>query len=293
MARDEIDPQIPFIQVHRSVGPKAARLATATSMDYLRVRGALTVFWEGLADRRRLQRAIFARKPLTLPDAELKAELLVCFGQAIEPSVLETCGFVERFGPDEWRIRGMSYAMEMEHLRLRKKRAPNLPALWVKEDNRGSTGVLPGFDPAEVRGERREVRVEAKEEALIETAFQTVPPDRRASPWRELIDDLTEDYAKLRGEKYPFLRGRDNVAVAALCKDYPAALIRARWQKGLNAQEGWMRVSTLGQLLSKWAYLADDAPVQLRPGAPPPAKPLPRYNGDEDPYASPKKATGK
>lgn len=303
MARDEIDPQFPFIQIHRSSGPKAAKLATRLGMTYLEVRGALAVFWETLADRRRVAKAIAAGKPFTLTDVEARRELQACFGRVVEPEAMEIVGFFEPFG-EEWRVRGLSYLMEAEHLRLRKKRVSDLRPLWTGGGpgklggapgfNPGSTGVLPGFNPAEVRGERREVKGDRtastlkeeegpsapSEESPIETAFQEVPPERRDPNLRTFSDALCAEFSKNRaGYAYEWQRAKDTQALKRLVPHGLVEIIR-RWRIGLQGDK-YYRINTVAELAMRWNHFAEAQPA-MRGGVPiPEQKPLPRYTDEE------------
>lgn len=176
-----LDPQMPYIQVHRSVGPRAAQLAVAIGVTYQHARGSLDVFWESLADRRILAKAVIGpggQPELVLPTAELTTRLRLAFGQPVDFELLVHAGILE---PREtgWRVRGMSRYLIAEATRLAKKGAgapgstPTAPAPAPQGSpvapgcHPGPTPPPPGSDPTEVRGERREVRDETKKATTI------------------------------------------------------------------------------------------------------------------------------
>lgn len=142
MAREEIDPQLPYFTVHRSVGPKAAQLFPALGVTYQHVRGALDIFWEQLADRRLLakyRRDIDGRPKLVLPAADLAKRLQLAFGCPVDLSTFETAGFAELLDDGCYRVRGGSRLLAPEIARLGKKTTPG--------NDRGTTPTPPGSDP--------------------------------------------------------------------------------------------------------------------------------------------------
>lgn len=160
--RGEIDPQVPFIQVHRSVGPKAASLAQVLKVTYQHARGSLDVFWEGLADRRILA----GKSELMLTAKELETRLLLAFGQPVDLDHLVHLGLLEpRDG--RYRVRGMSRYLVMEASRVAKKgKRPRYDLDDTTASPRsdpGVTGVASGRDPVEVRGKREEEIGESEE----------------------------------------------------------------------------------------------------------------------------------
>lgn len=150
MARETIDPQVPYIQVHRSVGAKAAQLAPVLGVTYQHVRGALDVFWEGLADRRILA----GKSELLLTAEELDTRLRLAFGMEVKLGDLVALGLLE-FREGLYRVRGMSRYLVMEALRASKK------GVAPKSDP-GATPVPPRSNPG-AAPERREARGETGE----------------------------------------------------------------------------------------------------------------------------------
>lgn len=111
----EIDPHLPYIQVHRSVAHMAAQLAPLLEVSYQHARGGLDVLWETLADRRILAKALALPKPMVLlGDPECRRRLRLAFGRPVEPDTLETVGALERQPDGQWRVRGMSRYIDAE-----------------------------------------------------------------------------------------------------------------------------------------------------------------------------------
>lgn len=181
--RDEIDPQIPYIQVHRSVARMAAQLAEPLGLTYQHVRGSLDVFWESLADRRILAKALALKEPMVLLDvADATNRLWLAFGRQVEPGLVIAAGVLEPVAGGKYRVRGMSRYIEMEAERLAaharavaggKKRAldarlvsgrftAGAPAGEQLVSQPASDQPAASQPPAthQVRGERREVRGE-------------------------------------------------------------------------------------------------------------------------------------
>lgn len=198
MSRGEIDPQLPFIQVHRSLWTKATMAAHRLTMAPTHVVGCLALFWMELGDRRRLQRALLMDDPrILVGEAELRTFLLNAFGRDVPLDVLESCQLLEREPDGRWRVRGMSRYLDMEETRLKQKWGKEWPEklaqslasgrvtgehpLPTPEVNPTSTPVeprltptstppqprltppQPGLNPASTP-QRREVKGERKEE---------------------------------------------------------------------------------------------------------------------------------
>ena len=169
---------MPFIQVHHSVGAKAAALAPVLKVTYQHARGGLDVWWEGLADRRILG----GKLELVLSEDEVATRLELAFGVPVGLPIMVRLGFLEpRAGG--FRIRGMSRYLVAEATRLKRKggqAAPETdpgPPPMAPEHHPGGTPsatpvpppvappVPPGSDPTEERGKRREVRGESTDES--------------------------------------------------------------------------------------------------------------------------------
>lgn len=196
MARTEIDDQLPYIQVHRSVGLKAAQLATPLGVTYQHVRGALDVFWEGIADRRVLGEAIdgahrAGREPdLVFSASETERRLQRAFGQKVDPRLLEG-DFLEPAEGGGWRVLGADRYLNAERSRLGRKRGDTGVTPGSDPDDTPSTPrshpddtpVPPGSDPAKTRGKTKEVRGEREEEGPPPVVVKPVPlpasPDNR------------------------------------------------------------------------------------------------------------------
>lgn len=213
----EIDPQLPYIQVHRGVAAMAAQLAPLLGVTYQHVRGSLDVFWENLADRRILARALVLTTPMVLlDDKECRRRLHLAFGMEVLPELAATVGVLELQPDAKWRVKGMSRYLETERTRLVKKKgaAPAPP-----ESHPGATPVPPPVPPPIAppvgphRGERREARGETKDlkgedDTPPPAKFPPVPPeppDRFASGeayWahvqnrRRELGHVTEKYPK-------------------------------------------------------------------------------------------------
>lgn len=162
---EDIDPQLPFLQIHRSAVSVAAQLAQVLGLSAQTVIGSLVLLWHGMADRRFLGRHLKAGAVL-LSAADVEARLCLAFGCRTLPaplSVFEAAGVLELVG-DLYRVRGMSRYIEAELARLRKKEtAAQKPPGWNKPRTQDAPRVQPGSDQTEVRGERREVRGERRE----------------------------------------------------------------------------------------------------------------------------------
>lgn len=211
MARTEIDPQLPFIQVHRSAGAMAAQLAPLLNVTYQHARGGLDVFWEGLADRRVLARGLALPKPMVvLDDAECRQRLQLAFGMELPPKLAETVGILEALEDQKWRVRGMSRYLEAERTRLAKKRGTTPEAAGSDPGatpyvHRGGTPVPPTSYPGEERGERKEEIV--KDVRTPTGPIVVTPPSTATDQW------LAEDFwrwaqsrrqdANLVAEKFP------------------------------------------------------------------------------------------
>lgn len=190
----EIDPQLPFIQVHRSSAAMGAALAPLLGITYQHARGALVLFWESLADRRLLAKALLLPVPMVvLDDKECQRRLQVAFGVQVPPELAATVGILELQNDAKWRVRGMSRYLDAERARLRKKSSATQPA---QGSNPGATGVRPPSDPpsdpTKARGERREVRGEREDlkgdstHAASEKARLPVvvtPPEKPPDAW--------------------------------------------------------------------------------------------------------------
>lgn len=180
--RDEIDPQLPYIQVHRSVAAMAAQLAEPLKVSYQHVRGALDVFWESLADRRILQRALSLEVPMVvLAEADAANRLWLAFGLKVDVALVVAAGVLEAVGPGKYRVRGMSRYLDAEGTRLRRKAT--------------MTGVRPGSDPPPTppptplqprKGEREEVRgkrEEGKGDVHTPPGFVVTAPTTPDTTW--------------------------------------------------------------------------------------------------------------
>lgn len=208
----ELDPQLPYITVHRSVGPKAAQLAATLGVTYAHARGALVILWEALADRRLLAKYAYdtADGPkLALPADDLATRLLLAFGQPVDLAIMESLGFVEPRPDGSYRVRGGSRLLAPEARRLAIKRGrgggggkspasgPEVdlnptcdpPATHPHVDLNPTSDPLqhPRGERREVRGERREVKDERRE-----------PKPRAPSEWETLFEDTQlQRYARL------------------------------------------------------------------------------------------------
>jgi hypothetical protein len=259
MARTEIDPQLPYIQVHRNVAAKAARLAerlklTYPAITYQHVRGALDTFWEGLADRRVLAVGIALAEPMVrLAEDECREQLESAFGVKVDPKWLATVGFLEPVGAGFWRVRGMSLYLNLERARLEKVRGPVLASLGSDPGAvRGGTPVAPQVPPPvpprkderrEVRGETGETKDEtvggdgfwiwAQELRVKAGCVREAPPDPRTlSSWFSVaMMELQGDDGRLREA---WLRFGDDPHWQ---KATPACPFRAF----MNAETGWRK----------------------------------------------------
>jgi hypothetical protein len=156
MAREDIDPQLPYIQIHRSVGAKAAQIAPALGVSYQHARGAMEVFWEMLADRRILDIALQRETPaIVLTDSDCRSRLKFAFGVDLDPELFVMVGFLD---PSEggYRVRGMSRYLVAEAGRLTKKSKRTDATPVAPRSRRGTRQVEPESDPGKARDERQE-----------------------------------------------------------------------------------------------------------------------------------------
>lgn len=209
MPKTEIDPQLPYIQVHRSVGAMAAQLAPLLAVTYQHARGALDVFWESLADRRILARALLLPEPMVLlDDLECRQRLQLAFGAKVEPQLMATVGALEVVQGSKWRVRGMSRYLETERGRRE----------WTEKSAKGGrtraagprqadgklmvqppASHLPADEPATVhaKDERREVRGESEEvrgDQSAPLAAERLKPSPVSAPTSDPVAWLAEDF---------------------------------------------------------------------------------------------------
>lgn len=138
MAREEIDPQLPYIQVARSVSSIATQLQPTVKVDlsdpqvvsgliHRAIRGGLDQFWEGLNDREILFKALMLQRPrVLLEPKDLEVRLILAFGgMKVDPAMLVPLRVIE---PDQEegfenpsRVRGMSRYLKGEWVRYWKK----------------------------------------------------------------------------------------------------------------------------------------------------------------------------
>jgi hypothetical protein len=198
MPRQEIDPLFPFIQVDRGVGPKAAQLAGHLSVSYQHARGSLEIFWETLADRRRLAN----REELVLPLAEVEVLLHLAFGRPVLPEIMVALGFLEPRETAGFRIRGMSRYINSEKARILKKGVGKGREKTEPEPGQhpGATPVPPHPDPTPTpgntpvpprRGKRGEERVESlkEEEGAAVIAWWVWAQEKRRERFPHAIED--------------------------------------------------------------------------------------------------------
>lgn len=157
--REEIDPQLPYIQVHRSVPGKAIKVATPLKVPVPFVVGALVTFWQTLADRRLLAahgRLHNGRPAFVLSASETSERLKDAFGMDVPLGLMCRQDFLEPVGDSEYRIRGMSRYLNAEAGRIAKKATRTtgerpalhpVPSGAPQGSDPSPTGVTPGGDP--------------------------------------------------------------------------------------------------------------------------------------------------
>lgn len=148
MPRKEIDPQLPYTQVHRSSAQKAAALAPLIHVTPQHARGSVLEFWERLSDRRTLKRGLerAGGAAIVLTRAEAEAHLMHAFGMKVEPDLIVTAGFLEPLTEGLYRVRGMSRQLETEAKRLRSRG-------WKPPgDTSGGTSGVPEVAPKSPQG---------------------------------------------------------------------------------------------------------------------------------------------
>lgn len=194
MSRQAPDPQIPFIQVDRSSGQRAALVASACGLSPQFARGAMLAFWESFGDRRYLAKIIMAGgEAIVLTGKELAVRLRMAFGQGLDPAVLIEAGFLEPIygggsGGDatHFRVRGASRLLKTERGRLIRA-----GLLKTRVHGKGvAPPMAPPHDPpwhplegaTEVIGHRSEVK--RKEEEADMSAAPTAPgPSQLQEAW--------------------------------------------------------------------------------------------------------------
>ena len=184
MAADEIDPQFPFVQFHRSAQLAASQIATLLKLPVPHVVGGLVCFWFGLADRR-----ILAKHPdgVVLSSEEIQGRMELAFGVSalpLRPFVL--AGLLEERDGGNYRVRGMSRYLDAEAKRSKLK--------GTATSKGGSGGVELRINPTEERGERKEVRGKKKEgkDLPVEQQLPGIPQPEPRERKRSLGERLHE-----------------------------------------------------------------------------------------------------
>lgn len=171
MARREINPQMPFIQVDQNVGARAAQLAARIGVSYQHARGALDIFWESLADRRILA----GKTKVILTPGDCLERLRLAFGCPVDIQTMVSAGFLE-VDPEGFRVRGMSRYLKAEAKRDLLKKSSNSDVGPDLTSAPAHAGHSPASAPPQPRRvEREELRVESSKEK--ETSSATRPPD--------------------------------------------------------------------------------------------------------------------
>jgi hypothetical protein len=264
---DDIDPQLPFIQVARGVAAKAARLAGNCGADYYRVRGVLDAFWESLADRRVLRAALEGPGCVVVTTETVLAALCRPLGCAPEDVV--TAGFLAPFEPEKYRVRGMSRYLSSERTRLNRKAPRKRPGL---PPNTSSTPVGPQSDPPSTLVEpHRGKRVEGRGERVEVRGEETLPfepdgpngglgsgsksgrkPDPRHAP---LVAALVAAGATVTRRHVRAVSELLELATQATDREHAADEVLARWRRAL-AHQGYPTVREVGELAKHWGHFA-------------------------------------
>lgn len=197
VAKQQIDPQIPYVQVKATAVVGATSLAPLLGVSFQHAFGALTLFWIQLADRRLLARFLASGR-LVLTDEVCRQRLALAFGREVDPGLFVQAGFLEE-ASGGWRVRGASRLLNVESARLRKSGAT--PVEPHQNDAITSIegvppGSHPGSDPTEERGERKEER-----EDLF--GAKPAPTPRKLSRWESLFAELQEVRLEKLGEGEP------------------------------------------------------------------------------------------
>jgi len=263
VSADEIDQQFPYIQIHRSVAAKAAMLAARTGVEYFKLRGVLDCWWESMADRRILAKAIETDGVLVSSEQVEQAITRPCDGK-VTPADMVAAGFLE---PREtmFRARGMSRYIDAEHTRLTKKAHRNNPTRTpvAPRSDPGGTPVTPRSHPGrtpvtpdivETKDERGETKDErrktvderppspSKADTMVDRFWQHAQRERveifgrvqeRPPQPRQLSKWFNEATLELRGDTR-----RLQAAWSMYCHDpywldrgVPWAGFMAQWQK--------------------------------------------------------------
>lgn len=278
---EQIDPQLPYIQVHRSIGPKAAQLAPVLNLSYQHVRGALTVFWEHLADRRRLTRALALPEPaILLDEAECRMLLHLAFGVKVEPEVLVGAGVLEPTLGELYRVRGMSRYLNTEAGRVTKKGSrpfgPDKRATRGRPESDPSptpvapelppspTPVAPESHPTEARGERLDLK--ALKGDL--SAAQPLPAKPKAAPAPvevgALKDGIDDAFKRHKGKAYRW-SPKDEERTRVLLGMGTVPEVLERWGNALQFEK-FPVCASLADLITHWNHYAQP-PAKKQSGA--------------------------
>jgi hypothetical protein len=301
--QSDSDP-LPYVQVDRSVKPRAALLAGALGVTTQHALGSLVEWWDLCGDPRELERIAEATPPgeepavvLSSDDAALRFRL--ASGRDAEPMVLARLGLLEPLEDGTFRVRGMSRYFDPVLSRLRARRAAAVGGRASAETRRAKEGTA---QPHGGRGSRQEVRsdvasvagaAERKQEPKRNgsgdrsgTEAEPKPSGQRSavSGQRQVealapasrapreTDALCADFEQAVGAKYAWQGVKDGAAFSKLRKEYSLEEIRARWRVGLRGS-GWLQVRTVAQLAAKWNDLADaDRARPLNTRSPVPAE---------------------
>lgn len=259
MPRVEVDPQLPYIQVHRSVSAMASQIAPLLGVTYQHARGAFDVFWESLADRRILARALLLPEPMVvLDDLECRQRLQLAFGAKVEPAMVATVGALELLPDKKWRVRGMSRYLETERGRRdwadKSAKGGRSRAAGARDaGGRLLSQPPPAIEPASdhARDERREVRGKSEElkDEIVSSAsvfwgwaqdlrqkagcVREAPPEtRNLSGWYSAaMMELNGDDDRLREA---FLRFGDD-------EHWQHATPACPFRAFMNAETGWRK----------------------------------------------------
>lgn len=284
---------LPFAQLHRSVKPKAARLASAIGVTNQHAIGSLSEFWDINGDPRELEELVLSGKnSVVLTPEQAVLRFRIASGKDVEPALLVELGFLEAV-EEGFRVRGMSRFIEPIRDRLAKRKAGQLGGQASVKARKAQNGTAqPRSAPLQTLIEQpvstpepaieaspkqprssAEPQTEARPnpekrdeslDSLKPTAVKPPkapkkPPEPSRPGWQALIDAMTIEFQSVRGESYDWHHGASRGQLKALRERHSDEDILRRWSRGLRGTYD-RKVSAVEQLgnAAKWHALATD-----------------------------------
>ncbi len=184
MSRQDNSDPLPYVQVDRSVKPRAALLAGALGVTTQHALGSLVEWWDLCGDPRELE-AIAAATPdgsepeRLLPRGDVELRFRLASGRDVAVETLEALGLVERKG-EVFRVRGMSRYFAPVQARVKARAAASAGGRASAEARRRQTGTAQPRSGSR-SGARSEAASSAASGALREH-FEAPPNGSRTVP---------------------------------------------------------------------------------------------------------------